>query len=108
MDALIRNSRVNLLLTFQQTGIKLKLLHALESGQHIIINDKMDDSGIFASLCHVENSPSGIVSRMEELLDQPFTTAMKTKRDGEFGKNYGNERNANRILELIHEGKIRS
>ncbi len=108
MDALIRNSRVNLLLTFQQTGIKLKLLHALESGQYIIINDKMDDSGIFASLCHVENTPSGIVSRMEELLDQPFTTAMKTKRDAEFGENYGNERNANRILELIHEGKIRN
>lgn len=108
MDALIRNSRVNLLLTFQQTGIKLKLLHALESGQHIIINDKMDDSGIFASLCHVENTPYGIVSRMEELLDQPFTTAMKTKRDAEFGENYGNERNANRILELIYEGKIRS
>lgn len=108
MDALIRNSRVNLLLTFQQTGIKLKLLHALESGQHIIINDKMDDSGIFASLCHVENGAVGIVKRMEELLDQPFTTAMKTKRDEEFARNYGNERNAKRILELIHEGKISS
>lgn len=108
MDALIRHSRVNLLLTFQQTGIKLKLLHALESGQHIIINDKMDDSGIFASLCHVENTAPAIVSRMEELLSLPFTTAMKVNRDAEFAENYGNERNAKRILELIHDGKISS
>ncbi len=108
MDALIRNSRVNLLLTFQQTGIKLKLLHALESGQHIIINDKMDDSGIFASLCYVENEASGIVNRMEELLDQPFTTALKIERDSEFAENYGNERNAKRILELIAVGVISS
>lgn len=101
MDALIRHSRVNLLLTFQQTGIKLKLLHALESGQHIIINDKMDDSGIFAALCHVENSAEGIVKQFENLLKIPFTTQDKLKRDEAFAVNYGNHRNANRILEIL-------
>lgn len=106
MDALIRNSKVNLLLTFQQTGIKLKLLHALESGQHIIINDLMDDSGIFAALSHVKNSPEDIVKKMEELLSIPFTTKDKMERDALFAVNYGNARNAKRILEIIEFGKI--
>ena len=101
MDALIRNSRVNLLLTFQQTGIKLKLLHALESGQHIIINDKMDDSGIFAALCHVENEPAAIAKKMDELVAIPFSQSDKAKRDTQFAIHYGNETNANRILEII-------
>lgn len=102
MDALIKNSRVNLLMTFQQTGIKLKLLHALESGQHIIINDKMDDSGIFAALCHVENDPKKIAEKMDELMDIPFTQIEKEKRDLAFAENYGNTANAKRILEIIY------
>tara|TARA_B110000037_G_scaffold58902_1_gene71896 strand:- start:31285 stop:32418 length:1134 start_codon:yes stop_codon:yes gene_type:complete len=101
MDALIRNSQVNLLMTFQQTGIKLKLLHALESGQHIIMNDKMDDSGIFAALCHVENEPKLIAAKIDELMLTPLTQADKTQRDIDFAKNYGNENNARKILGII-------
>lgn len=101
MDALIRNSQVNLLMTFQQTGIKLKLLHALESGQHIIMNDKMDDSGIFAALCHVENEPKLIAAKIDELMLTPLIQADKTQRDIDFAKNYGNENNARKILGII-------
>lgn len=103
MDALIRHSKVNLLMTFQQTGIKLKLLHALESGQHIIINEKMDDSGIFAALCHVENEPQRIARKMDELLEIPFTNTDKTKRDKAFAAYFGNAKNARRILKIIEE-----
>lgn len=103
MNNLIRNSHLNLLMTFQQTGIKLKLLHALESGRHIIINDKMDDSGIFAALCHVENEPEKIAGKIDELMEVPFTTTDKAERDKAFAVHYGNEKNARRILEIIAE-----
>jgi hypothetical protein len=101
MDALIRNSRVNLLLTFQQTGIKLKLLHALESGQHILINSLMDDAGIFTNLCHVEDEPQAIAHKIDELMEIPFTEIDKQTRDLKFEEYYGNQRNARRILALI-------
>ena len=106
MDALIKNSRVNLLLTFQQTGIKLKLLHALESGQHIIINDKMDDSGIFAALCHVENEPQKIANKIDQLMEIPFTSTAKNKRDIDFAAYFGNESNAKRIIEIIDSLRV--
>lgn len=101
MNSLIRHSRVNLLLTFQQTGIKLKLLHALESGQHIIMNDKMDDSGIFAALCHVHNDPESIANEIDLLIDTPFTQTEKDERDAKFAIHYGNAGNAKRILEIL-------
>lgn len=101
MDNLIKHSRVNLLLTFQQTGIKLKLLHALESGQHIIINDKMDDSGIFSAMCHTHNAPEEIAAKIDTLIAEPFTQAIKQKRDKQFAEYYNNKKNARNILALM-------
>lgn len=102
MDDLIKNSRINLLMTFQQTGIKLKLLHALESGRHIIINDKMDDSGIFTAMCHTENTPHDIANRINQLINIPFTSELKHERDLKFAEYYNNEQNAKNILSIIH------
>ena len=101
MERLIHTAQVNLLLTFQQTGIKLKLLHALESGKHIIINKFMDDSGIFAEMCTVENQPKSITDRINELMVTPFSEAIKNNRDQVFSKYYDNEKNGLKILELI-------
>lgn len=103
MEDLIRRASVNLLLTFQQTGIKLKVLHALESGQHIIINNEMDDSGIFASMCHVENEPKQIARKVDELIDIPFTQIDKNKRDMQFATYYNNLNNARKILEIFRD-----
>lgn len=101
MSHLILNSHINLLLTFQQTGIKLKLLHALEAGRHVVINSFMDDSGIFKELCHVADAPEEINAVLNELMDTPFTTADKLSRDEKFAAHYDNHRNAERILEII-------
>jgi len=101
MEELIDCSQINLLLTFQQTGIKLKLLHALESGNHIIINSFMDDSGIFADMCHVVNEPKDIAGKIDELMDSPFTSEEKVERHRKFKIHYDNDLNAKKILELI-------
>ena len=101
MQDLIRDAHINLLMTFQQTGIKLKLLHALQSGKHIIINSLMDDSGIFAEMCEVEDYSDKIAVRIEELLLVDFTQEMKDLRDEKFNAIYSNKKNAAKILSLI-------
>ncbi len=100
MEELIECSQVNLLLTFQQTGIKLKLLHALESGNHIIINSYMDDSGIFSEMCHVIDE-SEIAAKIDELMDIEFTLEEKLARHEKFKVHYDNDKNAEKILNLI-------
>lgn len=103
MSDLILHSHINLLLTFQQTGIKLKLLHALEAGRHIVINSFMDDSGIFREMCHVADQPESISTLLQELMKKPFSTADKKMRDKKFKVHYDNTNNARNILELIHK-----
>lgn len=101
MEGLIRDAHVNLLMTFQQTGIKLKLLHALQSGKHIIINSKMDDSGIFSEMCEVIDDSKTIATKIDELMAVDFTERMKSTRDEKFNAIYSNKKNANKILNLV-------
>jgi len=101
MDALIQHAHINLLITFQQTGIKLKLLHALESGKHIIINSFMDDSGIFAEMCHVKDSAGDIAKKINELMKIDFTEEDAKKRHELFSKYFDNAKNAEKIIEVI-------
>jgi len=107
MDSLIEHANVNLLMTFQQTGIKLKLLHALQSGKHIIINSKMDDSGIFGEMCYVIDENKAIASKIDELISEPFTAQMKAERDVRFNKYYNNKLNAENILKIAKEEQLK-
>jgi len=41
MEALIRNAQVNVLVTFQPTGLKLKLLNTLYNGRWVLVNSEI-------------------------------------------------------------------
>jgi hypothetical protein len=101
MDSLIQYAHINLLITFQQTGIKLKLLHALDSGKHIIINSHMDDNGIFAALCHVRNTASEFAKKIEDLMKTDFTDQMAAERHQKFSTIFDNRRSAKTIIDEI-------
>lgn len=101
MDSLIQYAHINLLITFQQTGIKLKLLHALDSGKHIIINSKMDDNGVFAALCHVKNTAEEIAKKIDELMKVDFTEEYAAERHAKFAAQFDNRRSARIIIDEI-------
>ena len=101
MDALIQHAHINLLITFQQTGIKLKLLHALESGKHVIINSLMDDAGIFAEMCHVKDRPEEIAKKINELMNVEFSEEEVKKRQALFSEHFDNAKNADKIISVI-------
>jgi len=71
---LIRAAHVNVLPTFQATGIKLKLLAALFTGRHCLVNQPMVDKTGLESLCHVGNSPEEMQAQVLRLLGKDFTT----------------------------------
>jgi hypothetical protein len=91
----------NLLFTFQQTGVKLKLINALQQGKHIIINSLMDDSNIFKNLCFVQNAPEDILSTIIKLMDTPFTKSSYENRYKQFSLYFDTTKNAKQILDLI-------
>ncbi len=103
MDELIETAQVNILFTFQQTGIKLKLLHAIESGKHVLINTFMDDSGIFKDLCQIADRPSEIIEQIDTLMKTDFTKALHTNRLSKFRTYFDNKANAQKVVNVIFE-----
>jgi hypothetical protein len=52
---LIKNAQINFLVTFQNTGIKLKLLNVLHRGRFCLVNPPMVEQTGLDTLCIVEN-----------------------------------------------------
>jgi len=95
---LIKNAQINVLVTFQKTGIKLKLLNALFKGRHCLVNDAMvEDTGL-ESLCHMANIAEDLAKSIEALKSTPFEMNEITKRQEILGTSFDNMHNA-KLLE---------
>lgn len=77
---LVRQAHINVLPTFQPTGIKLKLILALFNGRHCLVNPPMIENTGLESLCHVATSPEEFHSAVLQLSTKPFTTEDINKR----------------------------
>ncbi len=98
---LIQTAQVNVLPTFQATGIKLKLLSALYSGRHCLVNTPMVEQTGLELLCHIADSPDEMKKRVTELMTAPFTLEDKRKRVLILEEKFSNEVNARKLLKLL-------
>jgi hypothetical protein len=98
---LIQNAQVNILPTFQATGIKLKLLSALFSGRHCIVNSPMVSNTGLEPLCHIADSASEMKKKVSELMASPFTLEDKRKRVLILEEKFSNEVNARKLISLL-------
>ncbi len=69
---IIKDAQINILITFQATGVKLKLLNALRLGRHCIVNSKMTSGTGLETLCHTANTPQEIIEKINSLYFQPY------------------------------------
>ena len=100
LDKLILNAQVNLLQTFQSTGIKLKLLHALYSGRHCLVNHQMVEGTGLDSLCSVVKSAKELLVKLEVLMAMPFSETEIRKRKMAL-KEFSNGASAEKIVRLL-------
>lgn len=102
MDRLITEARVNALLTFQSTGIKLKLLHALgKSRGHCLVNSPMLTDRALRPLCTVADTPAELAAAISRLLTAPPDGREIDARAAYLHTHYDNAANARRILDLL-------
>lgn len=101
LDQLIENAKINILLTFQNTGIKLKLLNALYKGAHCIVNTPMISGTGLENLCMIADSPSEIILLIKETLHKPYTQQEKLKREALLTALYSNQKNIKIITHII-------
>jgi hypothetical protein len=101
MTELIRNAQVNLLVTFQATGLKLKLLNALFNGRHCLVNPEMVVGTELGGLCTLAAPGEELVRKLDDLLDAPFTEAMIATRREKLGQWHSNLGNCKKLLDFL-------
>lgn len=75
LDKLIREAQVHVLPAFQNTGIKLKLLHAFYAGRHIIANKAMLNGTSLTKFVEQAEPPSEWQQALRTCFETPFTQA---------------------------------
>lgn len=103
MFDLIRNAHVNILVTFQATGLKLKLLNTLYNGRFCLVNEAMIKGTSLDSLCVSGNTAAELKDRLEVLFDQDFTLDEAATRGDELKKLYDNTENGLKLIDLVYK-----
>lgn len=102
MDTLVARARINLLPTFQNTGIKLKLINALHLGNgHCIVNTPMLTDSALTGLCTVADTPQQTIDTIDRLWDTPPAPDALAGRVNYLNATYNNATNAAKIIDLL-------
>ena len=100
MSNLIRNAHAIILVTFQDTGIKLKLIESLFAGRFCIVNNTMVNNTGLEELCEIGNTPAELIIRIRQSLNSEFDDQKIWKRLQGL-KDYDNAHNAARLALLL-------
>jgi hypothetical protein len=102
MIDLLRQAQVNILVTNQPTGLKLKLLNALYNGRFCLVNADMVKGTSLDSLCVVADEPEQMITEIKRLMEEDFTDDNIEARDVRMRQLYDNESNAQKIIRAIY------
>jgi hypothetical protein len=98
---LVQTAKINVLPTFQATGIKLKLLAALYMGRFCVVNTPMiQDTGL-ERLCHIADSPIEMKKVLRELMVADYEE--NSFREQILNTCFTNERSSEALMSLLFE-----
>ena len=93
MARLINRAAANVLITFQATGIKLKLLNTLYNGGYCIANDKMVESSKLENLCIIANNAKEIAAAIKNVKIKKIDKKEIERRKHTLSETYDNDKN---------------
>lgn len=98
---LVREAQVNVLPTFQSTGIKLKLLAALFTGRHCLVNTPMVSGTGLEQLCVIQDDPDEFRNAVAGLLQQDYAATQQELRKSVLDRDFSNRKNAGKLAGMI-------
>lgn len=102
MDYLTHEAQIHMLITFQDTGLKLKLLNSLFGGRYTIVNQEMITGSGLEALCYIANTPKEMIETCKRLMEQPMTPELIEKRKELLFPTYSNRQQGERLYKLIY------
>ncbi len=104
MKELIRKAQVHALVTFQPTGLKLKLLNSLFAGRHLLVNPLMLNGSGLDSLCTIAETEADLQDKCIELLQTPFDQKQIELRRKLLFPQFSNKPQAERLYKILYDG----
>ena len=101
IEDLLRTAHINVLPTFQSTGIKLKLLSALFLGNHCLVNDHMVLGTGLESLVEKANTSDDFLASIKRLKSIPLIKSIPSRE--EVLKPFTNQLVVSKLLDIINE-----
>jgi glycosyltransferase involved in cell wall biosynthesis len=101
MQDLIAKAQVNILPSFNCTGVKLKLLNALYNGRHCIVNRDMVIGTGLEGICHIADSAGNMRSTVTELYGRPIQPEEIARRTDVLSGLYNKAENVDRLMQTI-------
>ena len=101
MNELLADAHVNILTTFNNSGIKLKLLSALYKGRHCLVNNLMAENTGLEGLCHFASDASEFKSQLNNLFIISFDIDEVDHRKGILNNLFNVNSNAEKLIEII-------
>jgi hypothetical protein len=101
MRDLIAKAQINILPSFNETGIKLKLLNALFNGRHCLVNEAAVSQTGLEAACHIGGSPLAFQEIIMQLYRHVFGEEEIQLREKLLCGMFDNRRNAERLMGMI-------
>ena len=103
MQDLIKKAQVNILPSFNKTGVKLKLLNALYNGRHCLVNEAGVEGTGLEDLSVIAGSAADFKNKLTQLFHQNFTEEQLQQRQHVLQAIYDNEKNARQLIAWIYQ-----
>jgi len=101
LKELIAKAQIHVLPSFNNTGIKLKLINALYNGRHCVVNDEAVEGTGLEDACHIGTTSIAIASIITQLYHHPFGEEEISLRKKLLGQIFNNKANARQLIQLI-------
>jgi len=98
---LIQEAHINVLPTFQDTGIKLKLLKSFSTGRFCLGNSMMVKNTGLEDLCSIKEEAEEMIQEIGKLMELEFSPKMIMERQALWDQLFSKERGAHILMNEI-------
>lgn len=103
LESLVRKAQVQVLPTFQDTGMKLKLLYSLYNGGHVVANPMMVKGTGLEPMVHVASDTEAFADAVKVCMERAFGKDEFEKREQELMVQFSNKAQAEKLAQLIFD-----
>ncbi|MBS1743585.1 MAG: glycosyltransferase [Bacteroidetes bacterium] len=102
IQQLIREAHINVLPSFNITGVKLKLLNALFNGRHCLVNNKAAEGSEVEQLCTIAETSAEWKHAITNLFNEAFTEEKIRQRITGLKEIYNTDKNTQKLIAWIY------